>query len=129
MLPLFLCFISLLCLAGFNAHADTPAAAKNDDGNLVIYRVGDSARTKGVHYGLMVDGKLVGNLKADSAFKLQLSAGEHTVAATDKKQSQITLTVADNHIIYVTGTITRNRAVDFAITAPSGEELAKIAGL
>lgn len=122
-------FTLVLSLLGSQAMAADKAATADENANLVIYRLQEPAKTKGVYYRLSVNGESVGKLKSASAIRLSLAPGEHVITAQDKKRSSLTVTVAEGETTYVAGNVNRKRAMELAITTPESDTQAAIAGL
>ncbi|BFM05778.1 hypothetical protein [Halioxenophilus aromaticivorans] len=111
------------------AQADTASATQSEEPNLIIYRLSESAKTKGVYYRVSVDGEPAGKLKSASALRLTLAPGEHTITAQDKKRSSVTVTVEAGKTTYVAGAINRTRTMSLTHTQPETNDQAAIAGL
>ncbi len=76
--------------------------------NLVVYRDKGLASNSHMYYRLFVDGKLVGKLKRNTAFHLQLGSGEHRIGFNDEKQTSMTVNVSDDSTTFIKGTVDRH---------------------
>ncbi|WP_317930167.1 hypothetical protein [Halioxenophilus sp. WMMB6] len=116
---------SVIVVTGLFASYALAGDATN--ANLVIFRTIDVAQTRGIHYRLLVDGEEMGKLKPDTVISLQLAPGEHVITASDKKQSQMVVTVSAGETAFVTGSVDRKRVMNFSEAEPTEAVLATLA--
>ena len=105
------------------AAADTKAGASAQPANLIIYRPADRSA---MNYRILVDGRYLGKLKRDSAIKLHLEAGEHTIAASDPKRTKLVVNVDAQGVTYVRSDIDRKSRLTLTVTEPADSVVAKL---
>ena len=108
---------SFLLFMSVSAFAETVKRVdKSEQANVIIYRTMDDSA---VNYRLRVDGKHIGKLKANSAIRLQLSAGDHVITSNDRKKTLLKVSVGSDGVTYVRKDVGRNTRISLKETTPT----------
>lgn len=114
--------VGLATMTAMSATAETSESVQSDagqKGSLVIYRGKGLSANSLMYYRVYVDGKMVGQLKRNTAFQLKLSPGEHLIETNDPEESSIMVTVDANSKSYVNASINKHWQVAMESVQPT----------
>lgn len=121
--------IGLASMTTMTATAETNESVQPDgtqQGSLVIYRGKGLSANSLMYYRVYVDGKMLGQLKRNTAFQLNLSAGEHLIETNDPQESSLTVTVDKNSKSYVNASINKYWEVAMESVQPTATLAARL---
>ena len=112
--------LSNVVLAEEGGQSVAPSAQPN----LVIYRAEDRSA---MAYRIMVDGKRVGKLTKHAVIGLQLEEGEHVISASDKKRTELKVTVVAGGVTYISGHVDKRHRISLESAEPTQDAVAAMA--